>query len=188
MNYLQLNSKIAISIVICFLVGIIASCVFMSLRVNAAVNEISRLEQQIAKQSKENTPKKAMLTKRKETMQIVTNAMNHIEQLLVLSDGNASTTSNTMQTAILSSASQSRVAVRNYTPKLGALKVGNSVYSGNITSFTAHGDYKQLIQFVASLENNLPLMKIRKVQILPEVSAGGKLRMSIELFVPQKEF
>lgn len=184
MKNLQKNSKIACAIVIGLFLGMLCLIGYLSSSHHALQQSNESLSGKILDTEQSNTPKELALTKRKNSLQGKTNTVVYIDDLATITQSLTSDTSNNLQKQVLELAGSKSLAIRNYIPGNGNYIVGNKVYNGNLISFSVHGDYKPILQFLASLENSIPLVRVKSVQMIAEVAPGGKIKASVEIFIP----
>lgn len=180
---IQKNSKMAIALVGATVATLVAIYAYLQFMVSDASQNIENIQAELTRATARVMPQSEQLRSRVSTMRSISAAATRVDKLLQISDELTDTTSNAMQSHILRCASINKLAVRNYVPRVASFTVDKMVYSGAAVSFTIHGDYKPMLNFIAELEDTLPLCKLQKVTISPDAIAGGKLRMTLDIFM-----
>jgi len=184
MKNLQKNSKIACALVFGILLGLLCLIGYLSSVHNTLQRRNETLGASITSTENANLPKEQALSQRKNSLMGKTNLVLYAEELATIAQTLTSDTSNSLQKQVLGMASSRSLAIRNYIPSNGNYIVDKKVYNGSCVSFSVHGDYQPILQFLANLENCIPLVKLKNVNMVAEIAPGGKIKATVEMFIP----
>lgn len=183
MKHLHTNTRIALFFLAMLIIAGLSGLIYSVMLISDGSAKARQLDNDISLTIMRNEPEMAKLKKRHSGMDGVVKTVEYLNGALKLADSYTSATANKMQMHILQCAANHKVAIRNYVPKVSSIVIDSHTFKGGEVAFSAHGDFKPIVAFIADLESTLPQCKLQKTILTPDAATGGKLKAAIEIFI-----
>lgn len=170
--------------ILCVLVLLGLGFVVSQQKLNAAKTERERVMERLLTTKQEVAEQQNLFRESQETFRTIKQFVDRIHAYSAYNERLNQTVGDNTQRLLTALSNKQAMTIRNFDPVYNQFRqIGSSVFSGAYYSFEITGNYRAIGNFIADMENSIPLHIFESFILKPTTDSAEQLQANIKLFV-----